>query len=78
MMGGQVGIAGHVRIGNGARLAAQSGVMTDVPAGATYGGAPAMPARDWHRQTLTLSRMAKQKGASEDEGENYGTGEQTR
>lgn len=59
MLGGQVGIAGHLRIGAGAKLAAQSGIMTDVPAGATYGGSPAMPVRDWHRQTITVSKLSK-------------------
>ncbi len=66
MMGGQAGISGHVRIGNGAKIAAQSGVMTDVPAGATYGGSPAMPTRDWHRQTVAVSKMAKRKDGSEE------------
>jgi UDP-3-O-[3-hydroxymyristoyl] glucosamine N-acyltransferase len=66
MLGGQVGVSGHVRIGNGAKIAAQSGVMTDVPAGATYGGSPAIPTRDWHRQTVAVSRMAKKKDGSEE------------
>ena len=30
MVGGQAGLAGHLRIGNGARIAAKSGVMRDV------------------------------------------------
>ncbi len=66
MMGGQVGISGHVRIGSGAKIAAQAGVMTDVPAGATYGGSPAVPTRDWHRQTVAVSKMAKRKDGSDD------------
>ncbi len=61
MIGGQVGISGHVRIGARAKIAAQSGVMTDVPPGATYGGAPAMPVRDWHRQTAAIARMVRKK-----------------
>ncbi len=61
MLGGQVGIAGHVTIGAGAKLAAQAGVMTDIPAGATYGGSPAVPARDWHRQTVAVAKLVKKK-----------------
>jgi len=61
MIGGQVGIAGHLHIGAGAKLAACSGVMTDIPPGATYGGAPAVPIKDWHRQTVTLAKLAKTK-----------------
>ncbi len=61
MLGGQAGISGHVQIGAGAKLAAQVGVMTDIPPGATYGGSPAVPARDWHRQTLALAKLAGKK-----------------
>jgi UDP-3-O-[3-hydroxymyristoyl] glucosamine N-acyltransferase len=62
MLGGQAGIAGHLKIGHGARLAAQSGVMTDIPPGTSYGGSPAIEAKDWHRQTIALERLAKRKG----------------
>ncbi|MGD9535783.1 MAG: UDP-3-O-(3-hydroxymyristoyl)glucosamine N-acyltransferase [Alphaproteobacteria bacterium] len=63
MLGGQVGLAGHISIGSGARLAAQSGVMRDVPPGATMGGYPAVPIRDWHRQTAALAKLAKKAGS---------------
>ncbi len=63
VLGGQVGVAGHLRIGAGAKLAAQSGVTSDIPAGVTYGGTPAVPVKDWHRQTLTLAKLIKQKTA---------------
>ncbi len=66
MLAGQAGVAGHLRIGNGAKLAAQSGVMADVPAGAAYGGSPAMPVKDWHRQTILLAQMIKRNGGASD------------
>lgn len=59
MIGGQVGISGHVTIGDGAKLAAQAGIMTDVPAGSTYGGSPAVPARDWHKRTVAVANLVK-------------------
>jgi UDP-3-O-[3-hydroxymyristoyl] glucosamine N-acyltransferase len=43
VLGGQVGLAGHIRIGKGAKLAAQSGVPKDIAAGASYFGSPALP-----------------------------------
>ena len=59
MIGGQSASADHLTIGSGARIAARSGVMRDVPAGLTIGGAPALPIRQWHRQTATLARLAR-------------------
>jgi UDP-3-O-[3-hydroxymyristoyl] glucosamine N-acyltransferase len=62
-IGGGCGIADHLVIGRGVSLAARSGVMSDVPDGATWGGIPAQELRsalreialirklpEWHRQ----------------------------
>jgi UDP-3-O-[3-hydroxymyristoyl] glucosamine N-acyltransferase len=57
--GGQVGIAGHLKIGDGVKIAAQSGLMRDVPAGETISGSPAIPIRDWHKQTIAIQRLSK-------------------
>ncbi|HEY8570861.1 UDP-3-O-(3-hydroxymyristoyl)glucosamine N-acyltransferase [Phenylobacterium sp.] len=59
--GGRAGVADHVTIGDGARIGAASGVMKDVPAGETWGGMPARPMRQWHRETAWLARMASRK-----------------
>ncbi len=66
MLGGQVGVSGHLKIGSGVKVAAQSGISADIPAGATYGGYPAMPVRDWHRQTIALSKLIKHPVTNED------------
>jgi UDP-3-O-[3-hydroxymyristoyl] glucosamine N-acyltransferase len=58
-IGGQAGVAGHLKIGAGVRIAAQSGVIRNIEPGVTVGGSPALPAREWHRQTVTLSRLAR-------------------
>ncbi len=62
MMGGQVGLTGHLRIGEGARIAAQSGLMRDVEPGATVGGSPAVPVREWLRGVAAVGRLARKKG----------------
>jgi UDP-3-O-[3-hydroxymyristoyl] glucosamine N-acyltransferase len=66
VLGGQVGLAGHLRIGAGAKLAAKSGVMSDVPPGASYGGSPAVPIKDWHRQTVTLTKLSHKRRPEDD------------
>lgn len=62
MTGGQTGFAGHIKIGSGAKIAAQSGIMRDVPAGEEVMGSPAVPIRQFMRQTAIMSRMAVKKG----------------
>jgi UDP-3-O-[3-hydroxymyristoyl] glucosamine N-acyltransferase len=61
MIGGQAAIIDHVKIGSNARIAAKSGIMRDVPEGETWGGAPAVPIRQWHRQTTVLARLIGRK-----------------
>jgi UDP-3-O-[3-hydroxymyristoyl] glucosamine N-acyltransferase len=58
---GQVGIADHLTIGNGVRIGAQSGLLRDVAPGETIAGSPAIPIRDWHRQTILLQRLLDRK-----------------
>jgi len=56
-LGGAVGLAPHVRIGAGARVAARSGVMNDIPPKQTWGGYPARPRMQWMRQQAVLARL---------------------
>lgn len=58
-MGGQSGAAGHLRIGKGARVAAQSGLMRDVGPGEEVMGYPAVPIKQFMRQVATLNRLIK-------------------
>jgi UDP-3-O-[3-hydroxymyristoyl] glucosamine N-acyltransferase len=61
VLGGQVGVVGHVRIGMGAQIAASSNVNSDVPPGARWGGTPAKPVRDWFRELTTLKTLASKR-----------------
>ena len=63
MVGGQVGIAGHLTIGDGAQIAARSGVMKDVESGMTVCGSPAVPIKQFFRQTAMISRLSAKKGS---------------
>ena len=62
MAGGQAGIAGHLTIGAGARIAAKGGVMRDVPPGVTVCGFPAVPITEFMRQVAALQRLVKKRG----------------
>ena len=64
-LGGQAGVAGHLRLGRGARVAAKSGVMRDIAPGEAVGGIPAVPVRQWHKQTANLAGLSKPKKAVE-------------
>lgn len=54
---GQAGLAGHLKIGSGVRIAAQSGIVRDVPEGQTVAGTPAVPVKQWHRQSVMLAKL---------------------
>ncbi len=58
---GQAGFAGHLKIGTGAQIGAQSGMMSDVPAGAVIMGSPAVPKMDYMRQVLAVQNLGKKK-----------------
>jgi UDP-3-O-[3-hydroxymyristoyl] glucosamine N-acyltransferase len=61
------GISGSCTIGDGAQLAARSGVMHDVPAGEVWGGAPAVPIRQFLKQAAVIRRLAEGKPYKEND-----------
>ncbi|HKH95448.1 MAG TPA: UDP-3-O-(3-hydroxymyristoyl)glucosamine N-acyltransferase [Beijerinckiaceae bacterium] len=58
-VGGQTAIAPHLRLGAGVQIAADAGVMTDVPARGKWGGSPARPMRHFFREYHTLRKLAR-------------------
>lgn len=60
VLAGQSGVTGHLRVGRGARVGAQAGVMADVPAGAEMVGSPAQPARGFFKELATMRRMIRE------------------
>ena len=59
LMGGQVGLADHITVGDGAKLLAKAGVMNDIPAGESWIGSPAQPARQFMREVASLRKLAQ-------------------
>jgi UDP-3-O-[3-hydroxymyristoyl] glucosamine N-acyltransferase len=64
VVAGQVGIAGHKRIGRAARIGAQAGVMNDVPAGEEWVGSPAEPAKGLFRQMIAIRQMVAERASA--------------
>jgi UDP-3-O-[3-hydroxymyristoyl] glucosamine N-acyltransferase len=58
-VGGQAAMAGHLRIGQGAHIGAQAGVISDLPSEAIVLGSPAQPKKEFFRQVATLKQLAR-------------------
>jgi len=58
LVGGGTVINNKTKIGDGANIGGQSAVLKDIPAGETWIGYPAVPAREYIRQMLWLRRNA--------------------
>lgn len=59
VLAGQVGVANHLRLGRGARVAAKSAVLTDLEGGQTYAGIPAVPIGQWRRAVVRARRESR-------------------
>jgi UDP-3-O-[3-hydroxymyristoyl] glucosamine N-acyltransferase len=57
ILAGQVGAAGHLTIGDGAIVTAQSGIPADVPPRAIYSGYPAMDNLAWRKSVALFNRL---------------------
>jgi len=56
-IGGHSAFAGHIHVGDGCCIAGKTGVISDLEAGGTYAGSPAMPHRLWFKVTAIMRRM---------------------
>ena len=56
---GQVGVVGHIQIGDRAIVGAQSGISKNVPPGETWFGYPATPLREMKERLAYIGRLEK-------------------
>lgn len=56
VLAGQVAIAGHIKLDDGVIVSACSGVSKSIPKG-TYGGIPAVPIKEYNRNSVFLRNM---------------------
>lgn len=57
ILAGQVGLAGHIEIGDGVILMARAATAKSIFEPGAYGGAPAIPAKDWHKQQVHIRKL---------------------
>jgi UDP-3-O-[3-hydroxymyristoyl] glucosamine N-acyltransferase len=57
VLAGQVGSSGHLTVGEGAIVYAQSGIGGDVEPGARISGSPAFAASDWLRAITVIPKL---------------------
>ena len=57
ILAGQVGLSGHLKIGKGAMIGAQSGVMNNIGDGEKWFGYPAQPDRQAKRQIVATHHL---------------------
>jgi UDP-3-O-[3-hydroxymyristoyl] glucosamine N-acyltransferase len=61
-IGGQSGISGHLNIASQVQIAGGSGVIQDITQDKiVVGGYPAVPVRDWHKQSIFLKKLINKK-----------------
>ena len=60
-IGGQAGLADHLTVGDGAKIAGHSGIMHNVPAGEVWSGYPGMPVRHHMRVVSELTKIGQGK-----------------
>lgn len=59
MVGGQTGFAGHIKVGDRVQIGAQSGIPNDLADGCRVMGYPAVPAKDFMRQSAYIKRLSE-------------------
>ena len=57
MIGGQVGIAGHLKIGDNVKIGAQAGVTKSIINNEAVSGTPAVKLKNYLKQSIILKKM---------------------
>ena len=61
-LGGQVGVSGHLIIADKVQIAGQGGVIQNITEeGAILGGTPTVSLRDWHKQSVIMKKLTRDK-----------------
>jgi UDP-3-O-[3-hydroxymyristoyl] glucosamine N-acyltransferase len=77
-LGGQAGLVGHIRVGKGAMIGAQSGVTKSVAAETVVSGYPAIPHGLWKRLQALMQKLPQLLARTRELEERVGKLEETR
>ena len=58
VIGGQVGIAGHITIGKNVKIAAKSGVTKNILDNSVVAGFPAVDIKRWKISNIKLNKLS--------------------
>jgi UDP-3-O-[3-hydroxymyristoyl] glucosamine N-acyltransferase len=61
VLAGQVGVAGHLEIGDRVTATAQTGIPNSIETGLLVSGYPAIPNRDWLKASALFRRLPELK-----------------
>jgi len=67
-MAGRSGVVGHLKVGEGATLLANSVVLKDVPPGSSVAGYPATDAAEWRKRTVLAAGLGTMRKKIEETG----------
>src|SRR5690606_36480233 len=67
MLGDKAGVADHLTVGRGARLAADGALLRDLPPCESWSGSPARPVRQFLRETAWLAKQSGRREGGRDE-----------
>ena len=57
MIGGQVGLGGHINIGDDTQIGAQSGIISHIEAHSRVMGSPAIPLKNFFRSGIIYRKL---------------------
>lgn len=74
VLGARAGVRDHATVGDGAQIAGRSSVVSDVPAGARWGGSPAKPIKQFFRELFEVERLGRE-GSHKTKSKSSGAGD---
>ena len=62
MIGAQVGVSGHIALGDNVKIGGQAGVMTNIPDNSTMIGSPVQDHKDFMRSMAIFRKLPQLSG----------------